>query len=76
MVHTPLRKARKVSLLTQTDVANRAGIDQSHYARIELGRWGCSPEVAAKLARIFRRSGLTELHVLFPKRYRSFQPEA
>jgi transcriptional regulator with XRE-family HTH domain len=76
MPKTPLRKAREVSRLTQDEVAARAQIDQSHYARIELGRWGCSAEVAARLARIFKRRGISEVHILYPRRYRSFQPEA
>ena len=76
MPKTPLRKAREVSRLTQHEVATRAGIDQSHYARIELGRWACSAKVAVRIARIFKRRGISEVHILFPRRYRSFQPEA
>jgi len=76
MPKTPLRKAREVSLLTQEEVAARARIDQSHYNRIELGRLACSADVAARLAKIFKRRGISEVHILYPGRYRSFQPEA
>lgn len=69
---TPLQKARDARGLTQKQVAARVGVDQTHIARIERGD-PCSPGVAAKLARLFKREGITEMHVFYPERFRSFE---
>lgn len=70
---TPLQKAREATDLTQEQVSVRAGITQSHYSRIETAEWACSSVVARKLARIFVKQGINELHVLYPKRFRVFK---
>lgn len=64
---TPLKKARTHRSLKQHQVATRAKISQAQYHRIERGD-PCSAAVAERLARIFRREGLTELHILYPRR--------
>jgi len=73
-VITPLRKARESRRLQQHEVAARAEISQGHYCRIERGSSCPRPEVVKKLARIFRRQGVTEMHILFPGRFRGFEP--
>lgn len=71
---TPLKKARDATDLTQWQVCVRVGIDQSHFSRLERGAWGCGSVVAAKIAKIFARQGINELHILYPRRYRAFKP--
>jgi transcriptional regulator with XRE-family HTH domain len=66
---TPLRKLREERGLTTIKVARELSIDQGHYSRIERdGK--CSKEVAEKIVDFFGREWITELHVLYPERYR------
>lgn len=66
---TPLRKLREKRGLTTIKVAREVDIDQGHYSRIERdGK--CSREVAQKIVEFFGREWITELHVLYPERYR------
>lgn len=66
---TPLRKLREDRGLTTTLVARKIDIDQGHYSRIERdGK--CSREVAQKIVEFFGQEWITELHVLYPERYR------
>ena len=62
-----LKEARTKRGLTQSAVAERIGIDQGQYARIEAGA-GTSPETAAKIAAMFSPE-ITELHLLYPERF-------
>lgn len=71
---TPLRKAREASGLTQYEVAERAEMNQGHLSRLEADIEGCSPAMAERLAKIFKRYGLNELHILYPKRFKAFRP--
>lgn len=67
---TPLRKLREERGLTTIKVAREIQIDQGHYSRIERdGK--CSREVAQKIVDFFGREWITELHVLYPERYRA-----
>jgi hypothetical protein len=72
---TPLEKARLHRDLTQWQVAAMVGISQPQYFRVEK-RGSCSREIAEKLARIFRAQGITEIHILYPRRraFRRFVP--
>jgi transcriptional regulator with XRE-family HTH domain len=47
-----LRQWRLRRELTQTELAQMAGVNQSYLTRIETGRRGCNPSVAQKLAEI------------------------
>lgn len=76
MTTTPLKKCRALTKLTQEAVAERVEIDQSHYNRLECGKWPCSAAVAERIARVFKRFGLEEKHILYPRRHRSFKPIA
>lgn len=72
---TPIRLARRRLQLTQLEVAKRAGIRQSTYARIEQGS-APSREVARSLAKVLAAAGLTPQHVMFPDQYPRFEPAA
>jgi DNA-binding XRE family transcriptional regulator len=78
MSKTPLQKCRELTMLTQEEVAGRVEIHQSHYNRIERGKagWGCSAAVAERIVKVFKRFGLEEQHVLYPRRHRNFRPTA
>lgn len=73
---TPLRKAREAAGLTQLQVSIRTGLNQGHLSRIEQNIEGCSPATAEKLAKVFKRYGLNELHILYPHRFKKFEPAA
>lgn len=62
--------------MTQGEVAALVGIHQGSYSKLERNTPGngASAELAAALARIFRHQGLSELHVLYPKRFRAWRP--
>jgi transcriptional regulator with XRE-family HTH domain len=47
-----LRRWRLRRELTQTELAQMAGVNQSYLTRIETGRRGCNPSVVQKLAEI------------------------
>ena len=69
-VLSPLRRLRAKRGLTTIKVARDLEIDQGHYSRIERdGK--CSREVAEKIVEYFGRNRITELHVLYPARYRT-----
>lgn len=46
-----LRKIRDSKGLNQCDIANRVGLSQSHYARIESGERACYLPLAIKICR-------------------------
>lgn len=73
---TPLRKAREAAGMTQVQLSLRVGLNQGHLSRIEKNIEGCSPAMAEKLAKVFKRFGLNELHILYPKRFKKFDPAA
>ena len=67
---SPLRKLREKRGLTTIKVARDIEIDQGHLSRIERdGK--CSREVAEKIVAYFGRNLISELHVLYPERYRA-----
>ena len=65
---TPLKRIRKRRGITQRVVAEQAGIRPAYYCRIENGTSTASAEVAANIARYFG-GVLTELEILYPKRF-------
>lgn len=67
---TPLQQIREIRGLSQAEVADAVGVDQSTYCRIEKSG-GCTRTNAEKLAKYFG-SVLTELHIMFPERYTDF----
>lgn len=65
---TPLRQVRLKRKVTVTELAKGADIDPGHLSRIEKGG-SCSAEVAARIVRVLGDRRLSELNVLYPKRY-------
>lgn len=66
---TPLQRAREARNWTQKQVADMLKMDQGHYHRIE--RTGATTrETAEAIVRLFDDVDLSELHVLYPERYR------
>jgi transcriptional regulator with XRE-family HTH domain len=67
-MQTPLRNMRVKKELKITDVANAVSCDPGYLSRVERGVHTASPELAEKLSR-FYRGEITELQILYPKRY-------
>lgn len=65
---TPLKKMRLERSQTIYQVAVAVGVAPPTISRIENGKLGASPELAAKLARHFG-GALTELQILYPERF-------
>lgn len=71
MAHrTPLKKARVARGQTLAEVATIVGTDVGNLSRIERGIQVPSPSLASKLATHFKKDGLTEIHILYPERFR------
>lgn len=68
MSKTPLRSLREKRGLTASEVAEAIGINQAHYSRIEAGE-GTRAETAERIAEYFGREFITELHILYPRRF-------
>ena len=66
---TPLKKAREARKLTQKEVAERLGISQSTYSRIEDEGKTTREKAQAIVSFFGTDSGLSELHVLYPARF-------
>ena len=78
---SPLRKARIArgwSLVVLGEKLGEAGtpIDNGNLSRIERGKQGASPKLAAAIVSVIGRKSLTELHVLYPDRYQSEEVSA
>ena len=69
---TPLKKLRESREITQREVAEAVGIDQSTYHKIEAGIHSPRPETATALVKYFG-SALNELHLFFPDRYSDYE---
>lgn len=67
---TPLRQIRKKNGLTLRSVAKAVGISVSQLSRLEHGRHQATADQAEKLCR-FYRGKITELQVLYPRRFMS-----
>ncbi|GFZ74826.1 hypothetical protein ALQ93_200185 [Pseudomonas syringae pv. pisi] len=73
---TPLKKARTARGWTLTEVSNRLAdvgadrTDTGNLSRVERGEQRASTALAENLCRIFDGE-ITELHILYPERYRS-----
>ncbi len=74
---TPLKQARLKHGWRLNDVCDRINantgdgprLDTGNLSRIENSKQTPSPELAEALARLFAEDGLTEIHILFPKRF-------
>lgn len=64
---TPLKRLRESRGLSQSTVAEGAGVDQATLSRIENGK-AQPPDAAEKIARYFKGK-ITELEILYPRRY-------
>lgn len=67
-MQTPLRNMRVKKELKITDVAHAVNCDPGYLSRVERGVHTASPELAEKLSR-FYSGEITELQILYPKRY-------
>jgi transcriptional regulator with XRE-family HTH domain len=73
MIETRLRQERMQREQSTYEVAQAAGVSQSHYFRVENGETGASPEMAEKLAAHF---GLEVAELFSPLRYMPEPAEA
>ena len=64
---TPLYLARKKAGISQLDLCAKLDIDQGYLSRLERGLVQASPEMAAKIAAVFKGK-LTEIEILYPER--------
>lgn len=64
---SPLRRARKASGKTTTEVAAAVGVDQSSISRIERGTHRATSQVAEAIAKFL--GNVSELEILYPERY-------
>lgn len=64
---TPLKRLRESRGLSQSTVAEGSGVDQATLSRIEAGK-ASPPKAAEKIARYFKGS-ITELQILYPRRF-------
>jgi predicted transcriptional regulator len=70
---TPLRRARMKAGIASAVIARESGLHLATITRIERGLQCASPDVAAGIVRALRRlgiSGVTEMQILYPQRYR------
>ena len=58
-----LQQAREREGLSKAEVARRAGINRSHYGRVEAGKIGASYDLAKNLSAIFNRR-VSEIQIL------------
>lgn len=66
---TPLRKARLDRQLTLNDVAKATGIDPGNLSRLETLKQTATPDVAEKLVAFYGPEQVSELQVLYPRRF-------
>jgi transcriptional regulator with XRE-family HTH domain len=71
----PLRQARRLMKKTSIEVCRElkdkygVSVDTGNLSRYERGKQSPSSETAAVLAAYYSKTGLTELHILYPERY-------
>lgn len=67
---TPLRKARRKRGLTLADVAESVGSDTGNISRIERGQQIPNRELLSNIVDLFKDNDITEVHILYPERFR------
>ena len=50
-------------------LAQACGVSQSHLSRLETLHAKCTPAIAERIAAVFPRDVLTEIHLLYPERF-------
>ena len=69
---TPLLKVREAKGVSQAAVAKAVGLDQTTYCKLETavnrGRAGNAERICQYFG-----GALTELHIMFPERYKKFK---
>lgn len=63
---TPLKKARKAKGYSQAGLAEVVGVSQATISSIENMIEPTSPAIAEKIANVL---GISEMEILYPKRY-------
>lgn len=63
---TPLKRLRESRGLSQSEAAERIGIDQATLSRIENGK-AQPPDAAEKIAKYFK-GAINEIQILYPHR--------
>lgn len=72
---TPLRLAREKHELTLQDLAAKVGSDVGNLSRIERGKQRANSELAEKICKQFPDGEITELHLIYPERYITEEPQ-
>lgn len=68
---TPLRKLRLDRGLTLAEVSRSVGTDPANLSRVETAKQPATPELAERLVSYYGKDSISELHILYPRR---FQP--
>ena len=69
---TPLKKLRESRGLTQSEVCEAVGVDQTTYSKIESATHTPRKENTEAIVKYFG-SAITELHIIFPERYPDYE---
>ena len=75
MTNSPLRRVRKAHGKTLQDVADAVGSDSGNLSRIERGMGVPSRRLAERLVQYFG-GAVTEIELLYPERFMSYEIEA
>ena len=70
---TPLAKLRRAIGLTTVKLGLMVGMNNGWISRLESGLSRPSSESAEKLSSVFRGE-LTEMHLLYPERFKDWEP--
>jgi transcriptional regulator with XRE-family HTH domain len=70
---TPLGKLRRAIGLTTVELGAMVGMDNGWISKLENGLNRPSPLAAEKICAVFRGE-LTEMHLIYPERYKSWEP--
>jgi putative transcriptional regulator len=71
---TPLGKLRRAIGLTTVELGAMVGMDNGWISKLENGLNRPSPVAAEKLAAVFRNE-LSEMHLIYPERFKEWEPE-
>lgn len=72
---TPLGKLRRAIGLTTVELGLMVGMNNGWISRLESGISRPSYQAAEKLALVFRGE-ITEMHLIYPERYKEWEPTA
>lgn len=70
---SPLRNLRLALSMSLEVLEAKTGIDTGTLSRIERGQRKCAPRLAEKLVQALNVPGFTEMHLLYPERFKGAQ---